>query len=181
MNRRRRVLVLLGAALLAWIAFRRLEGPTARVLDFFPLIREAAREAGVDPYLLAGLVHAESSGRPGAGKAGGGMGLLQVKPAAARDAGGAGAAGKDLTDLVHGLRMGALYLARMKARFGSLDLALLAYRLGPTRVAREVEAAGGPRAYLAGLPRRPVGLYVAKVKNLAALYARIAPVLAPKE
>ncbi len=181
MTGRRRFLLLLGAALLAWVAFRREEGPTQRVLEFFPLIRSAAREAGLDPFLLAALVHVESSGRPEGGVPGGGVGLLQVKPEAASEAGGGEVDRKDLESLVHALRLGALYLARMKARFGDLRLALLAYRLGPTRVSREIAAAGGRRSYLEGLWERPVGLYVAKVEGLAALYRRIAPVLAPKE
>ncbi len=178
---RRRFLLLLGAALLAWVAFRREEGTTQRVLEYFPLIRSAAREAGLDPYLLAALVHVESSGRPGSGVPGGGVGLLQVTPGAASEAGGKKVDRKDLEPVAQGLRMGALYLARMKARFGDLRLALLAYRLGPTRVSREILASGGPKAYLARLWERPVGLYVSKVENLEALYRRLAPALAPKE
>ncbi len=178
---RRRFLLLLGAALLAWVTFRREEGATQRVLEYFPLIRSVAREAGLDPFVLAALVHVESSGRPGSGSPGGGVGLLQVTPRAAREAGGKEVERKDLESAAHGLRMGALYLARMKARFGDMRLALLAYRLGPTRVTREILAAGGPKAYLAGLWKRPVGLYVGKVENLAGLYRKLVPVLAPKE
>ena len=71
MTGRRRFLLAVGAVLLAWVAWRREAGPTQRVLEYFPLIQSVAREAGLDPYLLAGLVHAESSGRPGAGRPGG--------------------------------------------------------------------------------------------------------------
>ena len=181
MTGRRRFLLAVGAVLLAWVAWRREAGPTQRVLEYFPLIQSVAREAGLDPYLLAGLVHAESSGRPGAGRPGGGVGLLQVKPDAASDAGGGKVTMEDLEDPVHALRMGALYLARMKARFGDERLALLAYRLGPSRVSREIVAAGGPGPYLERLRERPVALYVAKVRKLRVLYKRIAPVLTSKE
>ncbi len=178
---RRRFLVLLGAGLLAWICYRREEGPVQRVLEFFPLIEKSAREAGVDPCLLAALVHVESSGDPGAGRPGGGIGLLQVNPRAAQDVMGGPVEREDLEDTAHALRMGALYLGRMKVRFGDDRLALMAYRIGPTRLSREILAAGGPKAYLEDLWHRPHGLYVAKVLNLERLYRRLVPLLARKE
>ncbi len=127
-----------------------------RVASWAPSIRGAADEVGLDPAVLGGLVYAESRGIPDAVSATGALGLCQVLPSTAAEV----ARSLDLPERGSwspevNLRLGAHYLARQLERFGDLDLALLAYRLGPNAVAREVEAAGGRDSWLERLAAEP--------------------------
>lgn len=99
-------------------------------------IEAAAREAGVDPRLLAALTWAESGFRPDAGSHAGAQGLTQLMP------GTAAGLGVDPLDPAQNLRGGARYLKAQLDRFGSVELALAAYNAGPGRVA---QAGGIPR------------------------------------
>ena len=99
-------------------------------------IEAAAREAGVDPRLLAALTWAESGFRPDAGSHAGARGLTQLMP------GTAAGLGVDPLDPAQNLRGGARYLRAQLDRFGSVELALAAYNAGPGRVA---QAGGIPR------------------------------------
>lgn len=123
-----------------------------RVLDWMPEIRQASAEAGIDPALLAGLVFAESRGQVNAVSSVGAMGLCQLMPPTAGElAEQMGIQGPPYSALDN-LRMGATYLAKMQRKWdGDLDLAILSYRLGPARVRRQMEAAGGQEAYFAEL------------------------------
>ncbi len=91
-------------------------------------IRDAAREAGLDPRMLAALVWTESSFRPDAVSSAGAVGLTQLMPATAADL------GVDPVDPIQNLEGGARYLARNLAEFGRLDLAAAAYNAGPGAV-----------------------------------------------
>jgi soluble lytic murein transglycosylase len=124
-------------------------------------IRAAASEAGVDPYLLAGLVYAESRGKPDAVSSAGAEGLCQIKPATARElAQQLRLSGDPPFPPAQNLRLGARYLSQNIRQWGqNEDLGLLCYRLGPGRVAREVEAAGSPEAYLANLEAEEAGVW----------------------
>lgn len=93
-------------------------------------IESAAREAGVDPTLLAALVWAESGFRADAGSGAGAIGLTQLMPGTARGL------GVDPHDPLQNLRGGARYLAQQLDRFGSPSLALAAYNAGPGAVAK---------------------------------------------
>lgn len=99
-------------------------------------IESAARDAGVDPRLLASLVWAESGFRADARSHAGAIGLTQLMP------GTAAGLGVDPTDPVQNLVGGARYLRAQLDRFGSPELALAAYNAGPARVA---QAGGVPR------------------------------------
>ena len=91
-------------------------------------IQEAARDAGIDPRMLAALVWTESSFRPDAVSPAGAVGLTQLMPATAAEL------GVDPSDPVQNLEGGARYLARNLAEFGRLDLAAAAYNAGPGAV-----------------------------------------------
>lgn len=124
----------------------------AHVLSWTPEIRLAASEAGIDPALLAGLVYAESRGQADAVSSVGAMGLCQLMPPTAGELAGQMDISGPPYSAQDNLRMGATYLAKMHRRWdGDLDLAILSYRLGPTRVRRQMEAAGGQEAYFAEL------------------------------
>ena len=100
------------------------------------LIDRAAREAGIEPALLAALVKHESGFDPDVRSHAGAIGLAQLMP------GTAAGLGVDPTDPLDNLRGGARYLREQLDRFGSTELALAAYNAGPGRVA---QAGGIPR------------------------------------
>jgi soluble lytic murein transglycosylase-like protein len=99
-------------------------------------IDQAAREAGVDPALLAALVRHESNFDPNVRSHAGAIGLAQLMP------GTAAGLGVDPTDPLQNLQGGARYLREQLDRFGTPELALAAYNAGPNRVA---QAGGIPR------------------------------------
>ena len=145
------VLLLLGAGLLAsGIFMQQRTGGFARVMDWMPDIQAAAAEAGIDPNLLAGLVYAESRGKPGAISSIGALGLCQLMPpTAAEVALRLKIDGPPYTPQDN-LRLGADYLRHMIAYCdGDVDLGVLSYRLGPARVKRRAAAAGGQEAWFA--------------------------------
>jgi soluble lytic murein transglycosylase-like protein len=103
----------------------------------------AERETGIDALLLVALAEQESRFRPAARSRRGALGLLQVLPGTGRDVarrhGIPWDGSASLLRPTFNIRIGALYLAEMKERFGSWDLALTAYHRGPgaaVRVAR---------------------------------------------
>jgi soluble lytic murein transglycosylase-like protein len=104
------------------------------------LVTRAAREFGLDPDLLRGLVAAESGGDPRARSGPGAVGLVQVMPATAREraqALGLDPARIDLTDPETNLRLGASHLARLLELLGGEPaFALAAYNAGRTPVVR---------------------------------------------
>jgi len=121
-----------------------------------PSIRNAAREAGIqDPFLLAGLVYAESRGHPDAVSSLGAVGLCQLMPATAAEVARRHGIEGSAADPRTNLRLGALYLKELLDRWGGrVELALLSYRLGPRRVQDEIDAAGGADLWLSRLQAR---------------------------
>jgi len=101
-------------------------------------IASAARKAGLNPMLLAALVHAESNFDPRARSRAGAKGLTQLMPAAAQDH-----KVLDVWNPGENLRGGAEHLRAYLDRFSSLRLALAAYNAG----AATVERAGGVPPY----------------------------------
>lgn len=154
-----------------------------RIRRLAPEIRAAADEFGLDPYLVAGAVHAESSGRVDAVSSVGAMGLMQLRPAtAAERAERLGITRFREQDLVRdpalNLRLGCAYLRYLFDRFGEEDPrpALMAYNAGPNKVARWFLDAGGFETWLAeqnaAAPAGPgsVRHYATKVLATAASY-----------
>ncbi len=121
----------------------------------------AARESDVDPYLIAAVVRAESSGRIGVVSTKGALGLMQLMPAtAAERARILGLPEPDREELLAdpklNLRLGANYMAWLLSRQeGDVERALVAYNTGPTRLARWIEDAGSYAAWRA--ERRAAG------------------------
>ena len=157
------VAAVLGTSLgLSWSWLKGPDSPLRRgeihaVESWAPQITAAASEAGLnDPFLLAGLVYAESRGKADAVSSVGALGLCQLMPSTAEEL----AMTMDVGDPPYwaedNLRMGARYLAQMLLhRKGDVDLALLSYRLGPGRVTRDMQKAGGVEPYLEELRQKP--------------------------
>ncbi|MEO0651388.1 MAG: transglycosylase SLT domain-containing protein [Planctomycetota bacterium] len=125
----------------------------ARIEALAREVRAAADEAGLDPYLLAGLVYSESSGRVDAVSSAEALGLCQLQLPTARDQArrmGLPEPTHDqlLEDPALNLRLGASYLAWIRERQeGSNERALMAYNTGPSRFARWLEEDGGYAAW----------------------------------
>ena len=150
------VVILLAGLLAVAGRFATARYRSIRVEEAQPEEGEAAEEAGLpDAYVLAGLVYAESRGRAGAVSSIGALGLCQLMPSTAQEVGGRYQIEVEPLTPADNLRLGAYYLAEQLKRFdGDLDLALIAYRVGPNRVARELRAAGGRSEYEQQLRRR---------------------------
>jgi soluble lytic murein transglycosylase-like protein len=175
------------AALVAWAAWRTADplrvfaelSLEERILLLREPIRAAADEAGIDAYLLAGLVATESSGRPRARSSVGALGLTQLRPDTAAEQARLmklppPSESALLEDPALNLRLGAGYLARLiKRQGGSIPQALMAYNTGPTRFNRWLSEAGGYEAWLAkrqkeGKPKPGTVLhYAQKVQDWA--------------
>jgi len=105
-------------------------------------IPEPEREGGPSVLLLLALIEQESRFDPLAKGPRGSLGLMQVRPFVGEEvAARIGVPWQDartLLDPVSNLRIGAGYLAELLVRFGSEELALAAYNMGPTRLARRL-------------------------------------------
>jgi soluble lytic murein transglycosylase len=110
---------------------------------------EAERESGISVLLLIALIEQESRFDPIAKGPRGSLGLMQVQPFVGRDVaariGVPWEGDRTLFDPVANVRIGSAYLREMVERFGSEDLALAAYNMGPTRLARRL-ARGNDRS-----------------------------------
>jgi len=108
---------------------------------FAPLIKQVARESGVDLHLIQSVIAVESGYNPTAVSPKGAVGLMQIMPATGERY-GARADGKrsveqKLTDPAINLRIGARYLADLRKMFNDdLSLVLAAYNAGENAVKR---------------------------------------------
>lgn len=103
---------------------------------------EAERESGVSACLLVALIEQESRFDPRAKGPRGSLGLMQVRPFVGEDVaariGVSWQGEQTLFDPVLNIRIGTAYLTELLARFDSRELALAAYNMGPTRLARRL-------------------------------------------
>jgi soluble lytic murein transglycosylase len=96
----------------------------------------AARESGLDPWLIAGVARQESGFAAHAVSPRGAIGVLQLLPSTARLHARALGLGSqpDLRDPESNLRIGARELSALIRRFDEVEPALAAYNAGVTRV-----------------------------------------------
>lgn len=111
-----------------------------RVAQWDDPIRQYAELHGLDVALVRAVVLAESSGNPAAHSNADAKGLMQITPITHKDAlQRFGLADGDLFDPLYNLKVGTAYLAYLLERFdGDRTLALAAYHMGPTRVAKRL-------------------------------------------
>jgi soluble lytic murein transglycosylase len=111
---------------------------TAYALPFEASIRRWSARVGLDPLLVAGLVHQESAFDPEARSAKDAIGLMQLLPETAR------LLAREqkirysrfrLTDPDYNVRLGTAYFAELVKEFGSTEAGLAAYNAGEDRVA----------------------------------------------
>lgn len=109
----------------------------AYALPFEMPIHRWSSRVGLDPMLVAGLIHQESAFDPDARSGKDAIGLMQLLPKTARLL-----AREErirysrarLTDPDYNVRLGTAYFAQLQKQFGSVEAALAAYNAGEDRV-----------------------------------------------
>jgi soluble lytic murein transglycosylase len=156
-RRRRAVVALLACAALGAVvalglgplgdAFREITLP----LRHDDIIRQQARDKGLDAALIAAVIYEESKFRDQTSHAGA-RGLMQITPRTAefiaRRSGGTRFVQGDLATPQINISYGAYYLRYLMNRYdGNTELAVAAYNAGETNVDGWVRRAGGPDAF----------------------------------
>ena len=109
----------------------------------------AGERYGISPRLLAAVAKVESSYRPDAVSSAGAIGLMQLMPATAAGL------GVDPYDPVASINGAARLLRDLQGRFGTIDLALGAYNVGPGTISRAggIEPGSQAEKYVAAVYR----------------------------
>lgn len=185
------VLIAVAVVVVAVGAVLRDQLPSALARRLYPLpyktqIADAAARHGVDPYLVAAVVKAESGFDPGATSGAGAVGLMQVMPdtadwIVARDD-WRGAATPNLRDPADSIELGTYYLAFLLDRFKDVSTALAAYNAGQGIVEKWLAdrpaspAAGVPTTLAAGdIPFPETQGFVERVQRFRERYREIYP------
>jgi soluble lytic murein transglycosylase len=152
--RRRRLRLGVVVAVLAGVALVVALGPLQNAIREVTLplrhddiIRQQARDKGVDPALIAAVIYEESKFRDQTSHAGA-RGLMQITPRTAdfiaHRSGGTSFQQGDLATPQINIAYGTYYLRYLIDRYdGNEALAIAAYNAGETNVDRWVRAAGG--------------------------------------
>ncbi|MEA2306481.1 MAG: soluble lytic murein transglycosylase [Solirubrobacteraceae bacterium] len=137
------------------------------------IIRQQARDKGLDPALIAAVIYAESRFRDGQVSQAGAQGLMQLTPATARyiaqKSGGLTFQVDDLGTPQVNISYGAYYLRYLLGRYGgNSTLALAAYNGGEGNVDRWIVAARrGDRGFrVKDIPFPETRAYVQQVESI---------------
>jgi peptidoglycan lytic transglycosylase len=143
------------------------------------IIRQQAREKGIDPALIAAVIYAESRFRDGQSSAAGAEGLMQLTPATARyiahKSGGTQFVLDDLATPQVNISYGAYYLRYLLDRYGGNEtFALAAYNGGEGNVDRWIATARQRERALTldAIPFAETRAYVRRVEHARAAYRR---------
>lgn len=116
-------------------------------VNIAPLIAQAieteSEKRGLDPFLLMAVIQTESSFRPQIRGSAGEIGLMQLMPATAEwlaKKNGIDFLGEaSLRNPVENVRLGAIYLSHLRARFDANGhLYMTAYNMGSTKLKRKI-------------------------------------------
>jgi soluble lytic murein transglycosylase len=175
--RRRRALAILAAAGLALCAvlmlrpaFHDAVKEISLPLRHEDIIRQQARDKGLDPALIAGVIYAESHFIDGRTSSAGAQGLMQLTPATAhyiaQKSGGTAFKTSDLGTPQVNIAYGSFYLKYLMNRYGDdTPLVLAAYNAGEGNVDKWVAAARAKNKSLdiSAIPFGETRSYVTKV------------------
>ncbi len=141
------------------------------------LVESRARELGLDPFLVAGLIRQESAFVADIVSPAGATGLMQVMPATGRQlAGRIGPRGfrtETLETAELNVHLGTRFLADLMRRYeGDIPLVLSAYNAGPSRANRwrRLPEAADPHRFTERIPFAETRGYVKNVVRNRALY-----------
>jgi peptidoglycan lytic transglycosylase len=183
---RRRLVAIASAAALAtiaglalWPQFHHAVREITLPLRHEDIIRQQAREKGLDPSLIAAVIYAESRFRDGQTSPAGALGLMQLTPATAhyiaRKSGGTQFVVDDLATPQVNISYGAYYLRYLLRRYdGNEDLALAAYNAGEGNVDKWIARAqaGGRALTIAAIPYGETRAYVQRVESVRRDYRK---------
>lgn len=182
--RRRRLIAILAAAGLAVAAvlalqplFHHAVREIALPLRHEDIIRQQARDKGLDPALIAGVIYAESHFIDGRTSSAGAEGLMQITPATAQyiahKSGGTAFRVSDLATAQVNIAYGAFYLRYLMERYGDdVPLVLAAYNAGEGNVDKWIAQARAKDKDLdiGAIPFGETRSYVAKVLDARKQY-----------
>jgi soluble lytic murein transglycosylase len=140
------------------------------------IIKQQAREKGLDPTLIAAVIYEESRFRPRTSPAGA-EGLMQIVPETAHfiadRSGGTQFETDDLASPQINIQYGAWYLRYLIQQYGDEDIAVAAYNAGETNVHRWINEAGGLASFDVDtdVPFPETRHYVENVRERRADYA----------
>jgi soluble lytic murein transglycosylase len=183
---RRRLVAIASAAALAvlaglvlWPQFHHAVREITLPLRHEDIIRQQAREKGLDPSLIAAVIYAESRFRDGQTSPAGAQGLMQLTPATAhyiaRKSGGTQFVVDDLGTPQVNIAYGAYYLRYLLRRYdGNEDLALAAYNAGEGNVDRWIARARthGRALTISAIPYGETRAYVQRVESVRRDYRK---------
>jgi soluble lytic murein transglycosylase len=183
---RRRLVAIASAAALAtlaglalWPQFHHAVREITLPLRHEDIIRQQAREKGLDPSLIAAVIYAESHFRDGQTSPAGALGLMQLTPATAhyiaRKSGGTQFVVDDLATPQVNIAYGAYYLRYLLRRYdGNEDLALAAYNAGEGNVDKWIARARthGRALTIAAIPYGETRAYVQRVESVRRDYRK---------
>jgi len=153
-----------------------------RIVHPFPyrdIILREARERGLDPFFVAGLIRQESGFNARIESASGAVGLMQLMPPTAREmAEGLGLiyARARLREPDYNLRLGISYLAHLVRRFDArAEEVLSAYNAGPTRMRnwRDAPTYQDRDVFLEHIPFGETRTYVKAVQGYSRIYSAL--------
>jgi soluble lytic murein transglycosylase len=182
---RRRLTALGGVALLAalaavllWPQVHHAVREITLPLRHEDIIRQQAREKGLDPALVAAVIYAESHFRDGQTSPAGALGLMQITPATARyiarKSGGTAFVVGDLATPQVNIAYGTYYLRYLLRRYdGNEAVALAAYNAGEGNVDRWIASARTRDRALTvdAIPYAETRAYVTRVQDAKRDYA----------
>jgi soluble lytic murein transglycosylase len=184
--RRRRLIAIVaavGVALAAVLALQPLFHQAVQEISL-PLrhediIRQQARDKGLDPALIAGVIYAESHFIDGRTSSAGAEGLMQLTPATAQyianKSGGTAFRVSDLGTAQVNIAYGAFYLRYLMDRYGDdVPLVLAAYNAGEGNVDKWIARARAEDKALDidAIPFGETRSYVTKVLDARSQYRR---------
>ena len=147
-------------------------------LPFQQSIRRWSTKTGIDPMLVAGLIHQESAFEPEARSGANAVGLMQLLPQTARRLAKQAKIGYSVSRLVdpdYNVRLGTIYVAGLQKQFGNVESALAAYNAGEDRVVSWTagQSYREPAEFVDSIPFTETRQYVEIVSRNADIYRRL--------